>query len=203
MSETARVREIYNRNAARFDRGERWEWLVIGRDTRSIVAEARGKVLELAVGTGHNLSYYRAGVELKGIEISERMLERAQARARELGIDADLRVGDAQDLPFADGSFDTVVCTFSLCTIPDDRAALTEARRVLLDGGLLLLAEHVRSPNPIVQGFERALEPLMIRAFGDHLTRDPLDHLEQVGFAVERVERSRLGFIERLRAYKT
>jgi ubiquinone/menaquinone biosynthesis C-methylase UbiE len=87
------------------------------------------------------------------------MIEIAHRRARELGRKVDLRVGDTQALDFEDESFEAVVCTLSLCTIPDDRKAVAEARRVLRPGGRLLLLEHVRSPIPIVQAFQRVLDP--------------------------------------------
>jgi len=86
-------------------------------------------------------------VRLTGVELSPKMLEIAQRRAREIGLEADLRAGDAQDLPFRGASFDTVVCTLGLCTIPDDPGAVAEAARVLRPGGYLLLLEHVRSPS--------------------------------------------------------
>ncbi len=130
------------------------------------------------------------------------MLEIARRRARRLGREADLQVGDAQDLDFPDERFDTVVCTLSLCTIPDDRRAVAEASRVLRPGGRLLLLEHVRSPVPIVRAVQRILDPLFVRFEADHLLREPLEHLEATGFEVERIERSKLGVIERLSARK-
>lgn len=200
MNETERVRRLYDRIAERYDRAERWERRLFGADARGLVREAQGDVLELAVGTGRNLELYPPQVRVTGIELSGGMLERARSRARDLGRDVDLRQGDAQALPFPEAAFDTVVCTFSLCTIPDERRALAEARRVLRPGGLLLLVEHVRSPNPLVRLLERLAETVMSRIAGDHLLRDPLDHLEGTGFRVEHVERSRLGVLERVRA---
>jgi ubiquinone/menaquinone biosynthesis C-methylase UbiE len=200
VNETERVRRLYDRIAERYDRAERWERRLFGADARGLVREAQGDVLELAVGTGRNLELYPPQARVTGIELSGGMLERARSRARDLGRDVDLRQGDAQALPFPEAAFDTVVCTFSLCTIPDERRALAEARRVLRPGGLLLLVEHVRSPNPLVRLLERLAEPVMSRIAGDHLLRDPLDHLEGTGFRVEHVERSRLGVLERVRA---
>src|SRR4051812_10653321 len=136
MSETDRVREIFDRDAPRHDRTMGFFERLLFRDARSwVCSQAEGRTLELAVGTGLNLPYYPSGVKLTGIELSPAMLERAQARAKELGRDADLLLGDATALDFADASFDTVVCTFGLCTIPDDAAAVAEARRVLRPGG--------------------------------------------------------------------
>jgi ubiquinone/menaquinone biosynthesis C-methylase UbiE len=163
---------------------------------------AAGKVLELAIGTGLNLPYYSAEVQLTGIELSRQMLALARERAQRLGIAAELVRGNAQALEFAAESFDTVVCTLSLCTIPDHREALAEALRVLVPGGRLLLLEHVRSPLWPIRLVERVLEPHTLRADGDHLMRDPLDHLHDLGFAVEHVERAVLGLLELVVAHK-
>jgi ubiquinone/menaquinone biosynthesis C-methylase UbiE len=105
-------------------------------------------------------------------------------------------------LEFADESFDTVVCTLGLCTIPDPRRAVAEALRVLRPGGRLLLLEHVRSPVRVVGVVQRLLDPWSVRFAGDHLTREPLDHLGAEGFEVERVERSKWGIVERVAARK-
>ena len=94
-----------------------------------------------------------------------------------------------------------MVCTLSLCTIPDERRALAEAYRVLRPGGRLLLLEHVRSPVRPVRWVERLLDPLA-RLAGDHLLRDPLDHLSAAGFGRERSQRSRWGVIEEIVARK-
>jgi ubiquinone/menaquinone biosynthesis C-methylase UbiE len=112
----------------------------------------------------------------------------------------DLRVADAQRLGFADASFDTVVFTLALCSIPDDRRAVAEARRVLRPGGRLLLLEHVRSPNPVVRGVERLLDLLTVPMQGDHLVREPVEHLRREGFEIERLERLKLGLVERVAA---
>jgi ubiquinone/menaquinone biosynthesis C-methylase UbiE len=113
-----------------------------------------------------------------------------------------LRVGDAQALEFPDQSFDTVVCTLSLCTIPDDRTAVAEVRRVLRPSGRFLMLEHVRSPLLLVRLGQRLLEPLAVRFEADHLLREPLEHLRAEGFEVEQLERSKLGIVERVAARK-
>jgi ubiquinone/menaquinone biosynthesis C-methylase UbiE len=159
-------------------------------------------VLEIAIGTARNLPFYPDDIRLTGIELSPPMIEIARKRAEELGREVDLRLGDAEALEFADESFDTVICTYSLCTIPDDRAAVREARRVLRPGGKFVLAEHVRSPVGIVRSIERLIEPLAVRFGGDHLMREPLEHLEAEGFTIEAVERSKLGIVELITAVK-
>src|SRR5437870_12621816 len=140
-----------------------FELLLFGDGRRWAVSQAEGDTLEIAVGTGRNLAYYPEGVKLTGVELSEQMLDKARRRAEQLGRDVDLRQGDAQSLDFGDGTFDTVVCTFGLCTIPDEVAAIREARRVLRPGGKLVLLEHVRSPVSWVRRGQRIGEPVRAR----------------------------------------
>jgi ubiquinone/menaquinone biosynthesis C-methylase UbiE len=178
VSETERVRSIYDKMADRYDGMIRLsEKLFVGDGRRWVCAQAHGDVLEIAIGTGRNLPLYPQEVHLTGVDVSPAMLAVARQRANRLGRAVDLHVGDAQVLDFPDASFDTVVCTLSLCTIPDDRRAVAEAVRVLRPGGWLLLLEHVRSPIPVVRAVQRLLEPLCVRLQADHLLRDPLDYL--------------------------
>jgi len=203
IDETERVRRLWDRAAPRFDKSMGFFERALFQGGREwVCSQAEGDVLEIAVGTGRNFPYYPAGIALTGIEISEEMLDLARARATALGREFDLRPGDAQSLDFPDASFDTVVCTFSLCSIPDDARAVAEARRVLRPGGRLLLIEHVRSPSRPVRAVQRLLDPVTVRFEGDHLLREPLDHLETEGFEVERFERLKWGIVERTAARK-
>ncbi len=198
---TWRVRRIYDQEAARYDRAIRvFEKLLFGGGREWVCSRAQGDVLEVACGTGRNLPFYPAGVRFTGVELSPEMLDIARDRAVRMGMGADLRSGDAHYLDFPDASFDTVVFTLALCTIPDPALALAEARRVLRPGGRLLLLEHVRSPLRPVRALQRALEPLSIRFQADHLTREPLDYVRGHGFEVEVIERSKLGIVERISA---
>ena len=202
-AETERVRRLQDREAPRYDRSiSFFERVLFGDGRRWVCEQARGDVLELAIGTARNLAFYPAEVTLTGIELSPEMLAIGRRRAEQLGRRVDLRVGDVQALELGDESFDTVVCTLGLCTIPDPRRAVAEARRVLRPGGRLLLLEHVRSPVRAVRVVERLLEPLAVRFAADHLTREPLDYLGAEGFEIDRVERSKWGIVERVRARK-
>jgi ubiquinone/menaquinone biosynthesis C-methylase UbiE len=197
-NETERVRAIYQRMAGGYDRMiATWERLLFKDGRHWVCSQARGDVLEIGVGTGRNLDAYPRGVRLIGIDLSPAMLALASARARQLGVDADLQLGDAQALSFAADSFDTVVVTLALCAVPDDRQAIREAARVLRPGGRLVWLEHVRSPVAPVRWIQRLLNPLMVRLEADHLLRDPVDHIDRESFNIERLERSRLGYIER------
>jgi ubiquinone/menaquinone biosynthesis C-methylase UbiE len=202
-TETERVRGLQDKAAPKYDRTMgRWEKLLFGGGREWVCSQARGYVLEIAIGTGRNLRHYPPGARLTAIELSPKMLEIARERAADLGREVDLRLGDAQSLSFEDESFDTVICTFALCTIPDERKAVTEAYRVLRPGGRFILIEHVRSPVFAVRAVERLIEPLTVRIEGDHMTREPLDHLEPSGFRVEQVHRSKWGIVERVAAVK-
>jgi ubiquinone/menaquinone biosynthesis C-methylase UbiE len=203
VDDTATVRAFYDKTARKYDRQMGlFERVLFGGGREWVCSQASGDVLEIAAGTGRNLRHYPGGVGLTAIELSPEMLEVARAEAAALGRDADMRLGDAQALEFPDDSFDTVICTLGLCTIPDDRAAVTEAKRVLRPGGRFILLEHVRSPVRAVRIGQRLLEPLMLRLEHDHLLREPLDHLNAEGFQIERVERSKLGIVERVAARK-
>jgi len=197
------VRRHYDKTARRYNRQIKFfERVLFGDGRRWVCSQAAGDVLEIAVGTGRNLRHYPDGVRVTGIELSPQMLELARQEAAASGREVDLRVGDAQALEFANESFDTVTCTLALCTIPDDRAAVREVLRVLRPGGRLILMEHVRSPLRRIRAGQRLLEPLFLRLEHDHLTRDPLDYLEDEGFEIETVDRLKWGIVERAVARK-
>ena len=190
---TERVRGDWNRMSKRYEQGARTQDLVLGRTRARLCGRARGRVLEVAVGTGQNLAHYPDGVEVTGVDLSPAMLAHARARAAALGLDAVLREGDAQDLAFADGAFDTVVCALALCTIPDQRRALGEMYRVLRPGGILLLVDHV----------EYTRWPLRLREERkEHPRRLPRAVAAEAGFTVDGHDRTALGLVERVTAHR-
>jgi ubiquinone/menaquinone biosynthesis C-methylase UbiE len=198
-----RVRELYDQSASGYDR-KIWlpERLLFGGGRAWAAGLARGRTLEVAAGTGRNLPYYPDRVALTVVDLSERMLELAAQRAARLGRDVELCVADAHALPFPDRSFDTVVATLALCSIPDDAVAVAEMARVLVPGGRLVLLDHVRSPLRPVRAVQRALEPLFLRLEADHLLREPARRVEEAGLVIEQAERSKLGLVLRLVAQK-
>ena len=203
QAETERVRAIFDASAAEYDKAVTFaEKLFFGDGRAWACSQARGQVLEIAIGTGLNLLFYADNIELTGIEISPALLEVARRRAKNLGRQVELVVGDAQSLPFADQRFDTIVCTIALCSIPDERLAVAEAWRVLRPGGRFVTLEHVRSPNVIIRGIERMLESYTVRNQGDHLLREPIETAKAVGFSIEYLKRQKLGIVERLIARK-
>ncbi len=203
-AELERTRRLWDRYSAGYDRRiERTERLLFPGGREWACGQAAGDVLEVAVGTGRNLPHYGPGVgTLTGVDLSPGMLTIARDRARELGLDADLRTGNAEALEFGDAAFDTVVCTISLCNIPDHRAAISEMHRVLRPGGRLVLIDHVASDRRWVLAVQKLLEQVTRRMNGDYQTRWPLPLVEAQGFVVSHSERSKLGWVERLVAIK-
>jgi SAM-dependent methyltransferase len=150
-----------------------------------VVPEARGRVLEVGVGTGLNFGLYREIDELVGIDPDPHMLARARPRTAGLPFPAELFRTGAERMPFDASRFDTVVLTFTLCTIPDPAAALEEVRRVLKPGGRLLFVEHTRSVQPSLARVQDALTPLWKRLGGGcHLNRRALDLIRWSGLDV-------------------
>ncbi|WP_323373542.1 class I SAM-dependent methyltransferase [Plantactinospora alkalitolerans] len=165
-------------------------------------ARARGRILEVAIGTGLNLPHYPTDATVTGIELSPAMLAIARQRAADLGRADDLREGDAQRLPFDNDSFDTAVCALSLCAIPDPTTAISEMKRVLVPGGRLLLLDHVRSTWPPIYAAQWLLERITIRVAGEHFTRRQLQLVKASGFDIIEAERLKAGSVERIHATK-
>ena len=180
------IRATYDRRAAGYDRsvgcGER---LLLGDFRRGFGAVLRGETLEVAIGSGLNLPHYPDAVtRAVGVDLSSGMLGQARRRARDLGRAIALVEGDAQRLPFADASFDTVAISLALCTVPEPEVALRELARVCRPEGRVVLLEHVRSPAPPIFAMERLLSPLQERFIGCHLTRETIDAARRLGFTV-------------------
>jgi len=200
---TARTRWLYDSYAARYDRDTGWyERIMLGSARRQVCSQARGRILEVAIGTGRNLPFYPAEAALTGIDLSGRMLAAAGRRAKELGIDVNLCLADAQALPFPDACFDTVVCTLGLSSIPDDNAAVTQMYRVLRPGGRLLLLGHIASPYWPIRVAQSLVERYSQRITGDRQLRQTLPLVEAAGFLIDRRTLRRAGIIEILAAGK-
>jgi ubiquinone/menaquinone biosynthesis C-methylase UbiE len=200
----ARQKRVWDKAAPGYDRQIAFfekTWFAGGRQW--LGARARGRVLEVAVGTGRSLPYYPADVTVTGIELSPAMLGIARQHAADLGRDVDLREGDAEHLPFGDASFDTVACALALCTIPSPAATLGEMRRVLAPGGSLLLLDHVGSTWPPLYALQWLVERVTVRAAGEHFTRRQLPLVTSAGFRIEETERLKAGTVERIHAVKT
>jgi ubiquinone/menaquinone biosynthesis C-methylase UbiE len=157
---------------------------------RRIAAAARGRTLEIGIGTGLNLALYEGTRRIVGIEPDPEMLKRARRRAASLGKPVDFALARAEALPFRNRAFDSVVATLVFCTIPDAEAAARESCRVLAPHGELHFFEHVRSRSRWVARFQDAITPLWKRLLaGCHPNRETLLAFEHAGLKVERCER--------------
>jgi ubiquinone/menaquinone biosynthesis C-methylase UbiE len=151
---------------------------------RTVVTAARGRVLEIGVGSGLNFPLYGKQVELVyGIDPSPRLLALARRRAAASGVPAELLLGSATAIPLADDAVDTVVMTWTLCSIPDPLAALREMRRVLKPDGNLCFVEHGLSSEPGVERWQHRITPAWRRVAGNcHLDRKIDELIRLAGF---------------------
>ncbi|MBB4820032.1 ubiquinone/menaquinone biosynthesis C-methylase UbiE [Pseudomonas alcaligenes] len=160
--------------------------------TRSkIVPQAEGRVLEIGIGTGLNLGFYDpAKVQVViGVDPAAQMQALARQRADAITIPVETIALELGEIQASDASFDSIVCTFTLCTIPDAPAALKEMRRVLKPGGRLLFAEHGLAPDAPVVRWQHRLTPLWKPfAGGCHLNRDIPRLIEAGGFAIRELQ---------------
>ena len=157
----------------------------VGKQRLKVIPQAQGRVLEIGIGTGLNLPFYDTGreVELVGVEPSLRMHRLALKRSRAARLPVEMVGITAEKLPLADAAFDTVVSTYTLCTIADPVAALREVRRVLAPGGRLLFSEHGRAPDANVLKWQSRLQPYWSKlAGGCMLDRDIPAILKEAGF---------------------
>ena len=157
----------------------------VRRQRQKVVPLAHGQVLEIGIGTGLNLEHYdKAKVErIVGLDPGRQMHRLARKRVTRAGLAVELAGLSAEQIPYPDGNFDTVVVTYSLCTIPDARAALREMRRVLKPGAKLIFCEHGLAPDASVRRWQDRLAPLWAKlAGGCRLNRDIPGLLKEGGF---------------------
>lgn len=157
-----------------------------------------GRILEVGVGTGKNMSYWPRGVEITAVDLTPGMLHRAKARLGALSLRAKLELGDAQALRYPAGYFDMAVATFVFCSVPDPVLGLRELRRVLRPGGAVLLLEHVRSSIPWLGRLMDILNPVVVRLVGANLNRDTVGNVRRAGLEIDRVEDLSAGGIFKL-----
>lgn len=169
-----------------------------------VVPQATGRVLEVGMGSGLNLAFYDPDrIEVVfGLEPSEGMRRRASRRVEAAAVEVRWLDLPGEEVPLDDDSVDTVLLTFTLCTIPDYRRALAQMRRVLRPGGRLLFCEHGAAPDAAVRRWQDRINPLWKRvAGGCNLNREIPRCLEEAGFAIEHIESAYLPGTPRIAAF--
>jgi ubiquinone/menaquinone biosynthesis C-methylase UbiE len=163
----------------------------MGAMRETLLSDADGRVLEIGGGTGLNLRHYGELDSLVVTEPERAMLRRLEDKAREHAPQAEVVQAPAEDLPFEEASFDTVVSTLVLCGVDQERS-LGEVRRVLRPGGRLLFIEHVRSDDPSLARFQDRMNLLNRFLVGCECNRQTLSAIEAAGFTISRVEQAEL-----------
>lgn len=197
--ETAATRLRYERIAPLYDRMEvlaekrykRW-----GDRLWSMVVGP--KVLEVGVGTGKNMPFYPPEMEITAIDLTPGMLDRAKKRAKDLNLRVDLRLGDVQNLEFADHTFDSVLATCVFCSVPDPVLGLKEVLRVTKPGGQALFIEHVRSEKLLLGALMDLVNPLVVHLMGPNINRQTVQNVQSSGLQISEVEDLCMGDIFKL-----
>lgn len=156
-----------------------------GHLKRALFSKARGNILLVAAGTGHDFPSLPAGARVTAVDFSSEMLRYAARRALKSPARIQLTRGDIQRLPFRDGAFDTVLTSCTFCSVPDPVEGLVELRRVLKGDGALLMFEHVRAGNPLLGLIMDVMTPLS-RKFGPDINRRTGDNVLKAGFKILR-----------------
>ena len=194
--------------SAKYDRFARWydhvegvlDLLGLRRLRRSVLSEASGKVLEVAVGTGKNLIYYPRDCRIIALDLSNEMLKVARNRAAKLSMHVSFLVVDAEALPFPDNSFDTVVSSLSTCTFPNPVAVLEDMARVCRTSGKILLLEHGRSDREWLGRWQDRHADQFAKPLGCNWNRKTLELIKDAGLKVVRARRTFFGIFHQIEA---
>ena len=175
--------------------------LGLARQRKQLMSKARGKILDVACGTGLNFSFFPAGNAITAVDISPRMLDLARQKAADLKLNAQMHMMNAEKLEFEDGTFDTVTSTLSTCTFPDPIQALREIKRVCRPNGLILLLEHGHSNVSWLANFQdRNVLQHYHQNAGCRWNQDPLNLVQSAGIKLLKSTRTVLGIFYSIEA---
>ncbi|MBR9690680.1 class I SAM-dependent methyltransferase [Candidatus Woesearchaeota archaeon] len=198
--ETLKTKKRYDRFAGFYDGMEVLvEKRLFKRLRKSTISKLAGNILEIGVGTGKNLPYYNSKAKVTGIDLSPKMLERAREKSRKLNLKIKLLEMDAQKLKFKDNTFDYVVGSFVLCSIPGPVKALKEIKRVVKPKGKIIFIEHVLSKHKLIALLEHLHNPITSRLFGFNMNRDTRKNILSSGIHIETDEQ--LAFFDVFRRF--
>lgn len=184
---TNKIKNRYNRIAGLYDMMDGPMEALFSSRRKKMLEAAIGKALEVGIGTGRNIAHYPTNIDLTGIDFSEKMIEKARARTSSHP-NIHLIEMDAQNMQFADNTFDTVVTTCVFCSVPNPVQGLKEIRRVCKNGGKILMLEHVRSHKKVVGPLMDALNFIPLHIVGANINRETYQSLLQAGFKPEHIK---------------
>ena len=180
------------------------ELLSVSAWRRELLSDVKGRVLEVGIGTGRNLPYYPPGMDLTGVDISPKMLERARRKAETLGITVTLREMDIEHMSFSDEHFDCTVSTFVFCTVPHPVEGLREVKRVLKKDGTAFFLEHVRSENWFMGTLMDIFNPVVHAVTSTNINRRTVENIRMSGMEiVSEVNMGGSKIMKRIRAKKS
>lgn len=179
---TQTIKHRYNRISNLYDLAEKPMENMFSKYRKEMLTDTYGKVLEVGAGTGKNFQYYPNNVEVTAIDFSPKMVEIASSNASEFEHIKYVLEMDAEQMTFDDNTFDTVVTSCVLCSVPHPLQGLKEIRRVCKNGGKVLMLEHVKSNKPVLAPFVDILNPIPLYIYGANINRDTVKNLRKAGF---------------------
>ena len=187
---TKQISKKYNRFSYIYDFLERpIEKRLFSKWRKEALKEVKGRVLEVGVGTGKNLPYYDYNeVDLTAVDISEGMLNKAKKMAKEKSYSVNFKLLKTEILPFNDNTFDYIICTFVLCSVPDQKKILEEMKSVLKDSGKIIFLEHGLSKNKLIAFLENLHNPITKFLVGVNVNRDTAENIKKYGLKIIKEE---------------
>ncbi len=181
--ETEKIRRRYDRVSKIYDILEQpMEVMSLKKWRLEVTKDLKGKVLEVGVGTGKNIPYYTDDIDITAIDFSEKMLAKAREKANKLNKKVELIQMDAQNMNFADNTFDMVFTTCVFCSVPDPVKGLKEIRRICKSNGKIIMIEHVRSEQKVIGLVMDIFNPLTVNLYGANINRRTVDNVKNAGF---------------------
>jgi ubiquinone/menaquinone biosynthesis C-methylase UbiE len=183
MDNTEKIRRRYDRASKLYDFIEQpMEIMSLKKLRLDVTKDLKGKVLEVGVGTGKNVPYYPDNVNITAIDFSEKMLSMARQKVKKFNKQAELICMDAQNMGFADNTFDMVFTTCVFCSVPDPVKGLKEIRRVCKPNGKIIMIEHVRSEKKVLGLVMDIFNPLTVNLYGANINRHTVENVQKAGF---------------------
>lgn len=198
---TERIKKRYNRNAKIYDVMDR---MMSTKERIKLLEDVHGDVLEVGIGTGMNLPYYPDNVSLTGIDFSEKMLKKAEAKVAALGMENRVKLLEmnAEQMTFESDTFDTIVTSCVFCSVPDPVKGMKEMKRVLKPDGRILMLEHMRSEQPVIGRMMDLVNPLVVGVWGANINRDTMSNIKEAGLKVTSEHRVMGTMMRRLEVQK-